>query len=65
MTINQLQYFMSLASRLNFRAVAERYFITQPTLSRQIASLEEELNVKLFERSKHGVELTAAGKVLQ
>ncbi len=65
MTINQLQYFMSLASRLNFRAVAEKYFITQPTLSRQIASLEEELNVKLFERSKHGVELTAAGKVLQ
>ena len=65
MTLNQLQYFMSLASRLNFRAVAERYFITQPTLSRQIASLEEELNVKLFERSKHGVELTTAGKVLQ
>jgi DNA-binding transcriptional LysR family regulator len=65
MTLNQLQYFMSLASRLNFRAVAEKYFITQPTLSRQIASLEEELNVKLFERSKHGVELTAAGKVLQ
>lgn len=65
MTLNQLQYFMSLATRLNFRAVAEKYFITQPTLSRQIAALEEELHVKLFERNKHGVELTTAGKVLQ
>ncbi len=65
MTINQLQYFMSLATRLNFRAVAERYFITQPTLSRQIAALEDELGVKLFERNKHGVELTEAGKTLE
>lgn len=63
MTTDQIRFFLSLATRLNFRAVAERFFITQPTLSRQIASLEEELQVKLFERSTKGVSLTPAGEV--
>lgn len=63
MTTDQIRFFLSLAARLNFRAVAERFFITQPTLSRQIASLEEELQVKLFERSTKGVTLTPAGEV--
>jgi DNA-binding transcriptional LysR family regulator len=64
MTTDQIRYFLALANRLNFRAVAERFFITQPTLSRQIAALEEELGVKLFERSTRGVELTEAGRTL-
>lgn len=65
MTTDQIRFFLALATQLNFRAVAERFFITQPTLSRQIASLEAELRVKLFERSSKGVTLTPAGETFQ
>ena len=51
MTTQQMEYFLSLAQKLNFSAVAERFFISQPTLSRQISNMERELNVKLFTRS--------------
>lgn len=64
MTIEQIRYFLALAERLNFRSVAECFFITQPTLSRQIANMEKELGTQLFFRKNPSVELTAAGKVL-
>ncbi len=64
MTINQIRYFLALAERLNFRVVAESFFITQPTLSRQIANLEEEVGVPLFTRDHQHVELTRAGEVM-
>lgn len=64
MTIQQIEYFLSLAQRLNFTSVAERFFITQPTLSRQIIRLEEELNTQLFIRQNNKVTLTPAGALL-
>ena len=62
MTIPQLGYFLKLAEELNFTAVANSFFITQPTLSRQIVNLETELNVTLFERGHNTVKLTPKGK---
>ena len=44
MTTQQMEYFLSLAQKLNFSAVAERFLISQPTLSRQISNMERELN---------------------
>lgn len=64
MTTQQMEYFLALAQKLNFSAVAERFFITQPTLSRQISNLENELNVPLFIRRNNAVFLTPAGERL-
>ncbi|MFV0377401.1 MAG: LysR family transcriptional regulator [Mangrovibacterium sp.] len=60
-----LKYFQVLAEELRFRKAAERLFISQPGLSRQIKEMEELYGVKLFERSKRNVELTAAGQFLK
>lgn len=65
MNVLQIKYFLILASELHFWRTAEKIFISQSTLSRQIQSLEEELGVKLFERDKRNVKLTDAGKFLQ
>lgn len=63
MTIQQLGYFLKLAEELNYTVVASQFFITQPTLSRQIANLEQELKVALFIREHNGVKLSKEGKV--
>jgi len=62
MELRQLKYFMELANTLNFSRAAERLYISQPTLSQQIALLEDELNVKLLERNNRKVTLTHAGQ---
>ena len=62
MTIEQLGYFLRLAEELNYTAVANSFFITQPTLSRQISSLERELRTILFIREHNGVKLTVEGQ---
>jgi DNA-binding transcriptional LysR family regulator len=65
MELRQLKYFVTVAEELNFRRAAEKLYMEQPPLSRQIRKLEKELEVELFHRSKKfGVTLTEAGKAL-
>lgn len=62
MNSRQLQYAIELSELCNFSQVAEKLNITQPALSKQILSLENELGVKLFDRSTTPMTLTAAGE---
>lgn len=64
MTFEQLYNFTVVAELLNFTKAAETLFISQPTLSRQIATLEQELGAKLFIRDKQKCILTPMGKIL-
>ena len=57
----QAECFLALSKSLNFTLTAEELYISQPTLSRNIAALEKEIGVKLLERNTKSVELTAAG----
>lgn len=63
MTTQQIGYFLKLAEELNYTKVAQAFFITQPTLSKQIVNLENELKITLFDRDHNSVHLTKAGKV--
>ena len=63
MTDRQLRCFLALYETLNFSAAAKRLFLTQPTLSYQIRTLEEELGTPLFTRSTCRVEPTQAGQL--
>ena len=65
MNFFQLECFITLATLLNFTKAANAMFISQPTFSRHILSLEKELGVKLFHRDKRTVKLTKAGEVFQ
>ena len=65
MDLQQIKYFLALADELHFWNTAEKMFITQSALSRQIKALENELGVQLFERSKRNVKLTEAGVFLR
>lgn len=64
MTITQLEYVVAVATYKSFVAAAEKCFVTQPTLSMQIQKLEEELGVKLFDRNKHPIAITAMGEAI-
>lgn len=64
MNFSQLESFVMAAEHLNFTRAAERLYLSQPVLSRQISSLENELGIKLFVRNKKTVHLTPAGKIM-
>ncbi len=65
MTTQQIRFFLEAAGCLNFSEAARRLFVSQPTLSKQIAMLEEELGVKLFTRNNRVVSLTPVGGLLR
>ncbi len=62
--LRHLVYFREVARRLHFRKAAEALAIAQPALSRAIAQLETALDTDLLNRTRRGVELTPAGKLL-
>ena len=65
MELRVLQYFLAAAREENITKAAAFLHITQPTLSRQLMQMEEELGVKLFRRGKHNILLTEEGMLLR
>ena len=63
-TLLQIEYFLAAAKYLNFTEAAKNLYVSQPSLSRQIAMLENEIGVQLFFRTRRNVRLTPAGTVL-
>lgn len=64
LTFKQVRYFQAIAEAGSFRRAAERLGVTQPTLTVQIAALEETLSTSLFERQRNGVVLTPIARDL-
>lgn len=65
MELRQLEYFLAVASELNFTRAASQMHVVQSGLSASVAKLEKELGVQLFDRSKPKIALTPAGEVFR
>lgn len=65
MEIRVLRYFLEIAREGNMSRAAERLHVTQPTLSKQMKDLEQELGKKLFKRGSTSVSLTDEGMLLR
>lgn len=64
MDIRQLHYFAEVAKHKNFTKASQALFVSQPSISKMIKSLEDELGVTLLDRSEREVELTDTGKLV-
>ena len=64
MELKQLEAFVSVVEEGSFSGAAKRMFLTQPTVSTHIATLEKEMKVKLFERTTKHLSLTEDGRQL-
>ncbi|WP_266157014.1 LysR family transcriptional regulator [Dyella silvatica] len=64
-SLRQLRAFLAVAKQRHFRRAAESLHLTQPAISRHIADLEAELNIRLFDRNTREVVPTEAGRYLQ
>ena len=65
MEIRVLRYFLTVAREQNMTRAAEHLHVTQPTLSKQLKQLEEEIGKKLFIRSNYSIRLTDEGILLR
>ena len=62
--LRQLRYFVTVAEEGNISRAAQKVFLTQPALSRQIKALEEAIGQRLLDRQAHSIRLTPAGQTL-
>jgi DNA-binding transcriptional LysR family regulator len=63
--LKQLRYFLAIAEQEHFGRAAQRLRVAQPALTRQMHKLEQELQVRLFDRLPRGIRVSAAGRALQ
>lgn len=64
MNLQKLQVFLTLCETLNYTETAERLYISQGNVSKQIMALEKELGVQLFDRSRRHIKITKEGQVV-